>query len=356
MPNADGAGYYRWAMDEQGWARLFTHFEQLNEREAQSLLNSLAAGYNANEVSTQTMAQAVDIMAANRSREVSTGPISTLSFMHDRLATDAQAKAGIEAYVRNTYGPRLHSLGLEPTTSADQANPTDTTLLRSTLVATLANIGKDESLRTTLASQATDYLAFDKDNAALNTDAINPNLIETALRVAVERGDLAFGQRLLDAALASRDAVFRQRALSALASAKDDEIAGLMRGMILDQRLRNNEASLVAFRQTTVVEQRAAIWRWVQDNMSAFVARIPTWRQGGITFAGGGFCSLQQAEEVQDFFGERVGALEGGPRNLAQTIERIKLCAALVGAKESEVNAFFTTRGKSFRSLLDSEQ
>ena len=159
--------------------------------------------------------------------------------------------------------------------------------------------------------------------------------------MAVEENDTAFAQRLLDAALASRDAIFRQRALGALASAKDDEVAALMRTMILDERLRNNEASMVAFRQTGVREQREAIWNWVKDNMNAFVARIPTWRQGGVTYAGGGFCTVQKASDVQDFFGERVGALEGGPRNLAQTIERIKLCAALVDTKAKEVNAFF---------------
>ena len=344
MPNADGAGYYRWSLDESGWASLFSHFDQLNEREAQSALNSLAAGYNANEVTTQTITQAIDIMAAQPSREVATGPIRTLAFIHERLATDPVAKAGVEAYVREAYVARLARLGLTANTVADAENPTETTLLRSSLVGVMANIGKDEALRATLTAQAIDYLAFDAESPGLNPAAINPNLVGIALGVAVEQRDAEFAKQLLDAALVSRDAVFRQRALSALAGAKDDSIALMMRNMILDERLRNNEATLVAFGQSRVKEQRTALWRWVQDNMTALVARIPTWRQGAVTRVGDGFCTAQRADELQDYFGERISGLEGGPRNLAQTAERVRLCAALVDAKEDEVNAFFKDR------------
>jgi len=340
MPNANGSGYYRWTLDENSWSNLFENLTALNEREAQSMLNSLAAGFNADEVSTQTMASAVEILARSESREVATGPANTLKMIHKRLATDADAKAGLEAYIRSAYGPRLAEIGLSGDSKRDKDNPTETTLLRTDLVNLLALTGNDQALRDQLVNQAITYLGLGQDNTS-DQNAINPNLIPSALTVAIDQGNKAFANNLLGQALASRDAIFRQRALRALASSAEPEIGVMMRELILDQRLRDNEATLIAFTQTEVAEQQEQIWRWVQENLDELVARIPTWNQGRVTFSAGEFCTIQKAEETESFFGERVIELEGGPRQLQQTIERIKLCAALVEAKADEVNEYF---------------
>jgi uncharacterized protein (DUF58 family) len=73
---------------------------------------------------------------------------------------------------------------------------------------------------------------------------------------------------------------------------------------------------------------------------------------------GGGFCAMDKARELETFFAPRVADLEGGPRALAQTLESIRLCAALVEAKAAEVQAYFggATGGDGGRSPIDARR
>jgi len=53
------------------------------------------------------------------------------------------------------------------------------------------------------------------------------------------------------------------------------------------------------------------------------------------------FCDSERVPEVQAFFEPRVGATQGGPRNLTLAVERIQLCAAKVAhARESASGSF----------------
>jgi len=334
MPNADGSGYYRFALDEDGWASLFENFDALNTREALAAMGSLSAAYRSGDATTESLADAFRVLAAAEDREVATQPLGDLRTLHGRLAASEAAEDGVEAFVRNLYSARLEAIGREPSGDED----IDTRLLRPTLVGALAQLGRDGDLRAWLTAGAEAYLAGDEPDPS----AIDPSLAGAALAVAVEEKDHAFAQSLLQRALASRDATFRQRALGALAASPDAETGAMMRDLIGDDRLRDNEAIMIAFTQVGTAEQRVAMWDWVQSNLDTLLPRIPTWRKGAIVNAGGGFCSEDRAEEVEAFFADMVADMEGGPRELAQTVERIRLCAALKAAKADEVTAYFT--------------
>ena len=117
----------------------------------------------------------------------------------------------------------------------------------------------------------------------------------------------------------------------------------MLREHIDDPRLRDNEAISVAFGQVGNEAQREAMWQWAQDeaNLQALLDRIPTWRKGSIVAVGAGFCTDARADQVEAMFEDRVDDLEGGPRALAQTLERIRLCAALKDEYAREVTAYF---------------
>ncbi|GAB4124422.1 MAG: M1 family metallopeptidase [Rhodothalassiaceae bacterium] len=334
MPNADGAGYYRFALDDAGWSGLLGHIDALNEREAQATLGSLSAAFKAGRISAATMFEAFRILAASPDREVATAPIDDLALMKERLLTADAPREALARLVRTLYGDRLAALGLE----AKPGESTDAALLRTTLVSALVDLGGDAALRETLAGKAHLYVAGEEPDRK----ALNPALVGIALRVAVEDGDADFARALLEKALASRDGTFRGQALGALASAPQAEIGAMMRAHIADPALRDNEAIQVAFTQVGNEAQRDALWAWVRDeaNLEALLARIPTWRKGAIVNIGGGFCSEDKAAELEAFFRDRVDALEGGPRELDQTLESIRLCAALKAAKAEELRAY----------------
>jgi len=333
MPNADGSGYYRFALDAEGWTALLENVDALNARELLATMGSLSAAFRSDNADTETLASAFSVFAGSEDREVATQPIGDLRLMHDRLAESDAARAGIRSFVRDLYGERLEALGLEP----GPEEPTETQLLRNDLVAAMAGLGRDSELRNRLTEMAESYLGGD----ALDEAAVPSGLAAIALRVAVAEKDASFARTLLERALASRDGTFRQRALSALAQAPQSEIGEMMRELIGDERLRDNEAIMVVFNQVGTPEQRGALWNWAQENMDVLLPRIPTWRKGAVVNVGGSFCSTERADELEAVFAERVADLEGGPRELAQTLERIRLCAALKEAKSEEVTAYF---------------
>jgi hypothetical protein len=75
-------------------------------------------------------------------------------------------------------------------------------------------------------------------------------------------------------------------------------------------------------------ENRQATWEWSQENVWAVLERIPAWRKGQIPARFDTFCSLEQANEIENFFSEFIDELESGPRYLANALETIRLCAA----------------------------
>jgi cytosol alanyl aminopeptidase len=334
MPNDNGAGYYRFTLDNSGWTALIEHVDTLNQREIQAMLASLGAAFRAGSADVGTLVAALRVLAGASDREVATAPIEHLTLLRERLALDDATRHGIEELARALYGNRAAGLGL----GARAGDDVDTALLRSALVTAVAELGRDERLRVELGARADAWLRAESPDTSL----LDPGLIGTAFRVAVEDDtDGAFADRLLERALASRDATFRQRVFDALANSPDPELGETVRGLILDARLRDNEAVVIAFTQAGVDEQREALWRWAQDNLDALLERIPTWRKGGVVGVGGGFCSADRARALEDFFGDKVADLEGGPRSLAQTAEAVQLCEALVREKAGEVAAYF---------------
>ncbi len=333
MPNAQGSGYYRFALDADGWRRLFAHFAALDPREQQAVMGSLSAAYRSGDLATATLADAFRRMAASGDREVVTGPTGDLATIRDHLLEGAAAKAGFRRFVRTLYEPHATRLGIV----AKAGESLDDRLLRPAVVGIMADTVKDADLRRRLAAAVTPFVETGRPDPA----RLDPGLVGTALRVAVADGGPDFAARLLEKLFASRDAFFRQTVLVALAAAPDPALGERMRGLILDPRLRDNEATLVAFVQSGRPEQREALWQWLQEHLDAFVARVPTWRQGAVTNVAAGFCSRARAAEVKAFFADKVAHLEGGPRELAQTVERIELCAALAEAKRAEASRYF---------------
>jgi hypothetical protein len=49
-----------------------------------------------------------------------------------------------------------------------------------------------------------------------------------------------------------------------------------------------------------------------------------------------GMCSDAEADALQAKFAGRVADIEGGPRELQQTVEQIRMCAAQVAARRDQ--------------------
>jgi alanyl aminopeptidase len=115
-------------------------------------------------------------------------------------------------------------------------------------------------------------------------------------------------------------------------------------GLALDPRLNPLEMSLLLRRQLAHWRTRPAALSFIGRNWRRMRERLSNAELGTWPAMFGGFCSDARADRVQELFAPYVEQMPGGPRELAQTLERIRLCAARVKAQRASVQAYFAER------------
>jgi alanyl aminopeptidase len=336
MVNADGAGYYRFALEDAGWRALTANLAALTQVEALALADSLSAAYHANRLSTRDYLAAIEALAGSAHAQVAMAPDGDLVRMRDYLAPSSRREA-VMAFMRATWRPRLDALG--PDGGGADAAAVERALFRTNLVRFLALEAGDRELRARLAEQARRYLG--SGAAGPDPGAVPPALVEIALQAGVQEGGLPFVETLVARMLGSNDIQFRGQAALALGATDDPAVGTQVRALLLDPRLRAREPTTIAFALAARASQRRATFDWFKVNHEAFIARISHFGYRWLPRFGAGFCTLPERDELREVFTPLLPRLDGAERTLAETLEGIELCAALAGAKQAEVGKFF---------------
>jgi alanyl aminopeptidase len=332
MPNADGAGYYRFSLSDDGWRGLMDGFGRLSQKEALVVADSLSAAYQANRLSTSALLDALRVVVASPHSQVAMAPAKDLVRISETLVSHERRDA-VLALMRQLYRPRLDALA--PATGATDAAAIDRALFRTRLVDFLALDARDPDLRADLARRAERFVAGDDG-------AVAPALLPVALAVGVQERGAPFAAALIERWLASNDMKFRAEAATALAATDDAELGDRARGLILDDRLRGREATTIAFALAARPSQRRATFDWFRQNEPEFTADMSHFATRWLPRVGVGFCTVAERDEVDAYFAPLVAEWQGAERTLAEVLEGIELCAALRAAKAAEVDAYFT--------------
>jgi len=341
MPNADGAGYYRFALDDDGWRKLMANFDQLNEKEALVVADSLSAAYQVNRLSTAALIEAIRIVVASPYPLVAIAPGKDLVRISNTLVS-ADARDAVLALMRELYQPRLDALGPVDGALAEAA-AVQQALFRTKLVRLLALDAADSKLRSELAAQASRYLRMGDDGATgLDESAVEPALIAVALAAGVRELGAPFAETLIDRLVASSDAKFRGEAARALGMTDDIALGDRVRELSLSDRLRSREPTSLAFALARSSSQSRATFDWFKENEIAFTEDMSHFAHRWLPRMGVNFCTLDERDEVNEFFSSRVSKWQGAERSLAEVLEGIELCVALRDAKRAEVDAYFS--------------
>ena len=333
MPNADGAGYYRFTLNTAGTQALLAQLQQLSALEQMALADSVLAGFRAGNVNFASVMRLAAALATSPVPEVATAPLSLLTTVHERLLDDG-ARAALATEITAIYGPALAQL--------DGQRP-EQRLLANELTRFIALRGADSDLRTRLADGAVQFLGS-SDSARVHGDALDHDLLGVALIVAVrERGSPVFD--LIAAKLSRIDqAADRDLLITALGSARDLALLQRARAMLLAGTLRRAEVDALAF--TLFGDDRAAAsWPWLKDNVDALIRAGSTALVTELPYLAASFCSADDARDVRAFLTPRVGGWEGAPRALAQTLDSIAFCTALKKAKGDDARRTLIPRG-----------
>ena len=325
MPNANGVGYYRFALDPTDLASLSAKVGTLGDAEQLAYADAVSASFKHGDIDAAATLTSLKPLTSSKIREVSTAPIRTYSWIKTHLANSDAQRAKLAAWATSAYLPRMQQLGYVRVAG----EPDDNALLRSSLANFLAFDVKVPEVRKALLAQGDAVLKLTADGR-LNIAAANPDLAGAALGVAVqERGKPAVDALIAELPKTS-DAAVRNAILSGLSSVKDPALAEEVRNFALDKQVKVGEMGALLGGGRDTQAQRDAGWKWSVDHYEQIVARTGSFAGGRLpSLMGGGGCSQADVDRLQAFFKPRLKDVTGAARGLAQTSESIQLCSAL---------------------------
>ncbi len=324
LPNADARGYYRFDLAPADLARLAAAASKLTAPEQIVYADAVDSAFGRGTLPAAAVLDAMPALAAAPMPQVATALLDRYQWIREHLA-DTSTRPVLDAWVTRLYAPRLHKLGFH---RRDREPGTDTAL-RTRIAEFLAMVVRDPATRTALATQGRAALGLD---GAGKPDLVraDPDLLVTALKVAVQDG----GKDVFDAAQktfeANRDTTQRYALLAGLGATRDPVLGARARDYGLTSAVQIGEMGHLYEAQTDEPENRAALWDWLVAHFDAYRVRLPAFAQAYLskTFAPGR-CGTADAQSMSDFLAPRAKDLIGGERGLGQTLEGIRQCGAL---------------------------
>jgi alanyl aminopeptidase len=342
MPNADAAGYYRFALDPrslEGLARWGTR--SLSPAERLATIDSVVAAHRKGRVPFRTTFRFLSGAASSSERLIAIAPMAPLTFVAEQVV-DEPARAKARASLRRLYQDRVRRLGWGPRRGQDEDG--ERRLLRADVLGFLALVGRDTTVRHHALLEARELLGIGA-GGRLDRAAVDPGLVGMVLVVGAQDGGAPLFDAMELALVSTGDALLRSQLLRGLGSVTEPQLAERARALALDPRVRLNELAIPLHAQMDQPETRDAAFDFVEAHWDELVARLGAAGAGRLVGLGAAFCAEDDARRVEAFFAPRVQGLGGGPRELAGTLERIRLCAAQVEAQREETTAFFAGGG-----------
>ncbi len=328
MPNAGGAGYYRFNLEEKDWTALIAKAADLPASEALVVRDSASAMLRAGAMRADGWLNLMQVLAQHPSWDVVTSSAGALANL--RGGAVSWDNADLTAFTRNVFTPRFEQA---------KGDERGQVLLRNALKRTLAITGKDPDLRASLAASARKYIG---DKAADNAADLSPSDMGLAFTIAVQDVGTSFADVLMARLDTERNPAFRGAALRALGATHDEKLAARLRDWALSDTLTGREATgLITGLLFGPLGGQS--WNWFTDNFDAVLARMPDVRRQSAPNMASGFCSDDKAAAVKTFFESQSEKIPGYERPLAQTVEAIELCASFKKAKGKELAVALAT-------------
>ena len=321
-PNANGAGYYRFAVDALLWQSLLGSAVHLPAREAMVLADSGGAAFDAGRLSFSGLFDAARVLAEHPDRTAALDLGNRLEGLHDHLATAAERPL-LERALVGLYGERLRNLGYDTEPGRYAADPPEQQLLRRELIGLLGLTGHSAALRGAMAVAA--------QRSSADPAAVEPLLRWRVWAIGLQERGAPLLAALKQLALNSPDAQVRADAGTALGYAPV-AISNDVLDLSLDPQLEVVTGVRIVFRQVSDPQTRDGAWRWLAAHREAVIDRIPAMFQSYLANVGNSFCTAEGRESFDALLGARLRPTSGGEVAVNRALESIDDCIALRSA------------------------
>lgn len=325
------AGYYRSLYRNGLLDKVLANLTQLAAAERLGIVRDTDALVRSGDLAADQSLRLMPLFASDPNRLVTGAAVSIAAGIEQHLVPD-ELRPNYARFIEKSFGRRAHELGWMAKPGEDD----DTRLLRKTLLDLVAGPGADKQLRAEAVRLARKWL---DDHRAVDSE-----IAGDVLKLAARDGDLALWERVVAAAKKTRDEKERGRILGAMGSFKDPAIVKRNFELLVSGQFDIRQAMALLTGPLEYPETRALPFEFVKTHYDAIAARMPGEMgfdyKAMLPVVGSGFCSLERRSEVESFFKDRAAKATGGPRILAQVLERITQCNAMRSAQQASVAEF----------------
>jgi alanyl aminopeptidase len=332
MPNASGAGYYRFSMDVEEWRKLAARSGKLPPAEQLVLLHSLRAAFRAGDADAPTYVAAVQAVAAAAPWDV----LDTIQKLMAEMRGDLLARADVPAFeqkARAIFAPLLGKIGLEPKRGERPA----TALLRAKLAEIAVKVAREPSTMSALAATGAAQLRAVAKAESEGALAPPAELLPVALWAALFTGGEPVARDAMAAIKVSSEAEFRLAAIVALTAARDAKAVAEIEEFVAAGALRVREARFYLRDVFTDAERRNGAWAWLRKDFKRLIDPVPKENHGRLVGLPSTLCTDTAHAEIEWYFKPMVDKLMGAPRIFANTLEAVDRCVAWRKAKSAEL-------------------
>lgn len=330
-PDANEAGYYRFAVSKRDLGKLFAARTELPPSERVGLVTDGWGQVETGRLAAPTYLKMLRADAHESNYVVWKAIDGALSRVNVALV-DAAARPAFGRYVDRLTQPMLRRLGWK-------ARPDDsdnTRLLRKNVLRIVAAYGTDRSAERAAAKRARAWLA--------DPTSVDADIAAVALPLFTRHGD----QKLFDRVAArERDAKTPEQRLIALAGLtgfNDPKLIRELLGMTLDGRIKAQDVRYLFRPLFARPAAREVAYAWIRKHFSQIEKRLPTFTAGSLVWVSASLCDAARIDRAERFFAPRVRHIEGSGRELRQAVETGKRCAALAARDRPAFDAWLGVR------------
>jgi alanyl aminopeptidase len=331
MPNADGAGYYRWTIGDAALQDIAPGASEiLNARERVSFLGNLGALLDAGELGGDTYLSSLEAFASDPEPLVVSAVISELDDVRETFVTP-DLEAAFANYIGQTLSPAIERFGIEPKVGEDEAIAG----FRPRLLYWLGMIAGEENVVAWAAETTQRYLQA--------PSSVDPDLAEVALKITAKHGDEALFDVFRERFESAQTPAARNIYLQSLGAFKDPAIQGKALAYALDGPLYANEVWLIPGTVRNAYGGPDRVFNWMASHYDRFSSRLPPVFLPFLPMFGGG-CDRERMHEATAFFAQPGVKVEGTEKQMKKVEASVLDCISLREREKQRVADYLGNR------------
>ena len=327
LPDADGAGYYRWNVGDKAIAAIASGSEKfLNERERVSFLGNLGALLDAGTVGGDTYMKALGAFATDPEPFVVSAVISQLDGVRDTFITE-DLTDDFANYLQNTLSPAMDRFGIDAKPGEEEA----VAGFRPRLLYWLGVIAQDETVISWASETVVRYTQ--------DPSSVDPALAGVAVLIKAKNGDASLFNQFVTAFESADNPTARGIYLRALGGFEDPVIRDKALAYVLEGPLRPNEIFTIPNQIRTTNKGVDLVFVWLLTNYDAVTTRMPPIWLPFMPLVGNG-CDLNRMEKAKVFFAQPKVKVDGTDKQMDKVEASVMDCVGLRTREGGRVQAY----------------